>query len=65
MEFIPYRDLQYHITEQPLAEPEAATVVSQVAQALQYMHKLGFVHRNLKPQVIWTLPRRVFSYRGG
>ncbi|KAJ5669752.1 kinase-like domain-containing protein [Penicillium macrosclerotiorum] len=48
MEFLEYGDLQKYITK-PFPEPEAAMIVTQVAQALQYMHQKNFVHRDIKP----------------
>ncbi|KAH8703900.1 kinase-like domain-containing protein [Talaromyces proteolyticus] len=51
MEFIEHGDLQSFITA-PFPEPEAASIVTQVAQALQYMHRKNFVHRDVKPSNI-------------
>ncbi|RDW93378.1 uncharacterized protein DSM5745_00700 [Aspergillus mulundensis] len=48
MELLEYGDLQKYITA-PFPEPEAASIVAQVAQALQYMHRNNFVHRDIKP----------------
>ncbi|KAL5341929.1 kinase-like domain-containing protein [Aspergillus crustosus] len=48
MEFIEHGDLQKHIS-QPFPEPEAASIVGQIAQALQYMHTKNFIHRDIKP----------------
>ncbi|KAI9367318.1 kinase-like domain-containing protein [Aspergillus egyptiacus] len=48
MEFVQYGDLQKFITA-PFPEPEAASIVTQVARALQYMHRKNFVHRDIKP----------------
>ncbi|KAJ5372058.1 kinase-like domain-containing protein [Penicillium concentricum] len=48
MEFLQYGDLQKFI-KAPFPEPEAASIVFQVAQALQYMHRKNFVHRDIKP----------------
>jgi serine/threonine protein kinase len=50
MEFLEYGDLQKYIAA-PLPELEAASIVSQAAQALQYMHRKKFVHRDIKPLV--------------
>lgn len=50
MEFLEFGDLQKFITA-PFPEPEAASIVAQVGQALQYMHRKSFVHRDIKPLV--------------
>src|SRR5262249_10660962 len=36
----------------PLPVEEASTILTQVGQALQYVHEQGVVHRDLKPQNI-------------
>ncbi|KAL3475998.1 kinase-like domain-containing protein [Aspergillus californicus] len=48
MEFIEYGDLQRFITA-PFPESEAVSIVTQIAQALRYMHQKSFVHRDVKP----------------
>ncbi|KAH8650031.1 kinase-like domain-containing protein [Xylariales sp. PMI_506] len=54
MEFIPYGDLQNkdHVQRLHHAESEVAVIITQLSQALQYMHQKSFVHRDLKPQNI-------------
>ncbi|RYO98058.1 hypothetical protein DL765_010951 [Monosporascus sp. GIB2] len=57
MEYLPYGDLQSHIG-QPFAEQETATIISQVAKALECMHQKGIVHRDLKPaNILVASPR--------
>lgn len=50
MEYLEHGDLGEHIAT-PLPESQAASIVAQVARALQYMHHRQFVHRDIKPKV--------------
>lgn len=50
MEYIKHGDLGSHLTK-PLPNEEAREIVFQVAEGLDHMHKNGFVHRDLKPEV--------------
>ncbi|SPE56631.1 Protein serine/threonine phosphatase [Verrucomicrobia bacterium] len=36
----------------PLPEPDAVRIASRIAEALDYMHRAGVIHRDLKPQNI-------------
>lgn len=50
MEFVPGSDLARHIHENgPMPVHEAVQLVLQVANALQYAHGVGVVHRDIKP----------------
>ncbi|KAJ6035938.1 hypothetical protein N7540_000217 [Penicillium herquei] len=51
MEYLQLGSLERFI-KTPLPEPEAAFIVVQVAQALQYMHSENFIHRDIKPENI-------------
>ncbi|KAL2818248.1 kinase-like domain-containing protein [Aspergillus cavernicola] len=49
MEYMHFGDLQQYITFRSFPESEAASIASQVAQGLHYMHESSFVHRDIKP----------------
>ncbi|SMR55716.1 unnamed protein product [Zymoseptoria tritici ST99CH_1E4] len=50
MEFMQYGDLQRCTSgASPLPEAEVQAIISQVLQALRFMHDRGFTHRDLKP----------------
>ncbi len=52
MEYYPQGNLYTYLREHPpLPEEDAQQVISQVLQGLATMHKLNFVHRDIKPQV--------------
>ena len=52
MEFLEHGDLHNHMRNNgTFPETEAASITAQVAQALQYMHEKGFIHRDIKPKV--------------
>ena len=61
MEYIQYGDLHAYIESfPPLSEPYAREVIFQVQKGVDFMHKKGFAHRNLKPAVSnETLPYRL------
>jgi serine/threonine protein kinase len=45
----------------PLMESEAKIITKQVLKALEYMHDLGFMHRDLKPAVCPS-PSKPFAF---
>lgn len=52
MEFMELGNLQQFIDKRaPFDEEEAARIIKQVAEALQFMHTNDFIHRDLKPTV--------------
>lgn len=50
MEYLELGDLERHLT-QPLSEPEAREITTQVLEGLKFMHANDFIHRDLKPAV--------------
>lgn len=50
MEFLPYGDLQQHLSS-PLSEYEGRQIVFQLLEGLDFMHDNGFAHRDLKPAI--------------
>ncbi len=52
MGFIDGQSLSDVLREGPLAPKEAAHLIRQVSQAVEYAHKQGIIHRDLKPQNI-------------
>ena len=56
-EYVPGKDLRRLIREDgPLGMAEAAGIVSQVAEGLEYAHGQGFVHRDVKPGNVLVAP---------
>ncbi len=56
MELVKGQTLQAHVRANGALEPrEAARIVSQVAEALDYAHLKGIIHRDLKPSNIMVL----------
>lgn len=50
MEYLPHGDLHKYLSS-PLPETEGQQIVFQILEGLQFMHEIGFAHRDLKPAV--------------
>lgn len=50
LHFIDGGSLEQRVSKNPMPAREAAAVVAKLAQAMQYAHDEGFIHRDLKPQ---------------
>lgn len=55
MEYIEHGDLGSCL-KMPLPEDEARDITFQVLEGLEHMHKSGYVHRDLKPDVSMNVP---------
>jgi len=52
MEYLAKGDLEMYLRKKaPLKEIECREIIRQVTKALQLMHKAGYAHRDIKPQV--------------
>ncbi|MFV1967908.1 MAG: serine/threonine-protein kinase [Pirellulaceae bacterium] len=60
-EYVPGMDLRKLIRSQqgPLSMQQAACVIMQAAQALEYAHECGLIHRDVKPGNILVTPEGV------
>ncbi|MEP6478629.1 MAG: Stk1 family PASTA domain-containing Ser/Thr kinase [Rhodoglobus sp.] len=56
MEYVDGRLLKDIIDEGPVAPSEAARIIEQVLTALEYSHRAGVVHRDIKPGNIMITP---------
>jgi serine/threonine protein kinase len=50
MEYLPDGDLHKYLNSS-IPEKEGQQIISQVLEGLDFMHKNGFAHRDLKPAV--------------
>jgi serine/threonine protein kinase len=56
-EYVPGMDLRKLIRQQgPLDVPTAASIISQVAEGLEYAHAQGIIHRDVKPGNVLVSP---------
>lgn len=57
MEYFPLGDLQQHMSKTgPMAEADVCVIIYQVLEGLNYMHREGFAHRDIKPGVGVHIP---------
>lgn len=56
MEYLDGETLRERTTQGPIAPPEAAAILRQVASGLDAVHDAGIVHRDIKPSNVMLLP---------
>ncbi|MGI4787836.1 MAG: protein kinase domain-containing protein [Janthinobacterium lividum] len=56
MEYLPGKTLRVRMNEGKLTPPEAMAILTQVAGALDAVHKSGIIHRDVKPTNVMLLP---------
>ncbi|MCS7303792.1 MAG: protein kinase [Thermoguttaceae bacterium] len=60
VEYVPGRDLRRLVRQEgPLDMYRAASIISQVAQGLQYAHSMGMIHRDVKPGNVLVTPEGI------
>lgn len=63
MEYFPLGDLQKYMDEtEPFDETDVREISFQVLEGLSYMHREGFAHRDIKPDVGSNCPSDTVLY---
>ena len=55
MEYMPFGDLGKYIPTGEIKERDAKQIARDMIEALIIIHEEGFTHRDIKPQVRWTI----------